>query len=103
MVEPFASGFAEAIQRFAERNQLLNAVSWYDETAAKVIRKVEKFDRAELAALLEWLKKAKGKEAQDAFTILGALQDQIAPQEGVAPLRVVLLLGIGARLHRGGV
>lgn len=39
----------------SERNQLLNAVSWYDENAAKVIRKVEKFDRAELAALLERL------------------------------------------------
>src|SRR3989344_2797086 len=39
----------------SERNQLLNAVSWYDEDAAKVIRKVEKFDRAELAALLERL------------------------------------------------
>ncbi|WP_312593107.1 type I restriction-modification system subunit M [Stutzerimonas nitrititolerans] len=36
----------------SERNQVLNAVSWYDENAAKVIRKVEKFDRAELAALL---------------------------------------------------
>ncbi|PPV40997.1 type I restriction-modification system subunit M [Ectopseudomonas oleovorans] len=36
----------------SERNQLLNAVSWYDENAAKVIRKLEKFDRAELAALL---------------------------------------------------
>jgi len=39
----------------SERNQLLNAVSWYDENAAKVIRKVEKFDRAQLAALLERL------------------------------------------------
>lgn len=39
----------------SERNQMLNAVSWYDESAAKVIRKVEKFDRAELAALLERL------------------------------------------------
>lgn len=39
----------------SERNQLLNAVSWYDENAAKVIRKVEKFDRAELVALLERL------------------------------------------------
>src|SRR5690606_8873129 len=39
----------------SERNQVLNAVSWYDENAAKVIRKVEKFDRAGLAALLERL------------------------------------------------
>lgn len=34
---------------------MLNAVSWYDENAVKVLRKVEKFDRAELAALLERL------------------------------------------------
>ena len=39
----------------SERNQLLNAVSWYDENAAKVIRKVEKFDREQLAALLQRL------------------------------------------------
>lgn len=39
----------------SERNQVLNAVSWYDENAVKVLRKVEKFDRAELAALLERL------------------------------------------------
>jgi len=39
----------------SERNQVLNAVSWYDENAAKVVRKVEKFDRAELAALLQRL------------------------------------------------
>src|SRR5690606_30945818 len=39
----------------SERNQLLNAVSWYDENAAKVIRKIEKLDRAELAALLDRL------------------------------------------------
>ncbi|WP_448091527.1 type I restriction-modification system subunit M [Pseudomonas lini] len=36
----------------SERNQLLNAVSWYDENATKVIRKVEKFEREQLAALL---------------------------------------------------
>ncbi len=28
---------------------MLNALSWYDENAAKVIRKVEKFDRGQLA------------------------------------------------------
>jgi len=39
----------------SERNQLLNAVSWYDENAAKVIRKVEKFDRGQLAALQQRL------------------------------------------------
>nr|WP_234463215.1 class I SAM-dependent DNA methyltransferase [Stutzerimonas stutzeri] len=39
----------------SERNQLLNALSWYDENAAKVIRKVEKFDRGQLAALLQRL------------------------------------------------
>ena len=39
----------------SESNQLLNAVSWYDENAAKVIRKVEKFDREQLAALLQRL------------------------------------------------
>jgi type I restriction enzyme M protein len=39
----------------SERNQLLNAVSWYDENAAKVIRKVEKFDCAQLVALLDRL------------------------------------------------
>lgn len=39
----------------ADVNQLLNAVSWYDENAAKVIRKVEKFDREQLAALLQRL------------------------------------------------
>jgi len=39
----------------SERNQLLNAVSWYDENAAKVIRKVEKFDREQMAALLQRL------------------------------------------------
>lgn len=39
----------------SERNQLLNAVSWYDENAAKVIRKVEKFDHEQLAALLQRL------------------------------------------------
>ncbi|TPG82132.1 type I restriction-modification system subunit M [Pseudomonas mandelii] len=39
----------------SERNQLLNAVSWYDEKAAKVIRKVEKFDRAHLAVLRQRL------------------------------------------------
>lgn len=36
----------------SERNQLLNAVSWYDEKAAKVIRKIEKFDEEQLASLL---------------------------------------------------
>ena len=36
----------------SERNQLLNAVSWYDESAAKVIRKVEKLNREQLEALL---------------------------------------------------
>nr|WP_262382730.1 class I SAM-dependent DNA methyltransferase [Pseudomonas mandelii] len=36
----------------SERNQLLNAVSWYDEKAAKVIRKIEKFDDKQLANLL---------------------------------------------------
>lgn len=36
----------------SERNQLLNAVSWYDEKAAKVIRKIEKFDEEQLANLL---------------------------------------------------
>lgn len=39
----------------SERNQLLGAVSWYDENAAKVIRKVEKFDREQLTALLQRL------------------------------------------------
>ena len=39
----------------SERNQLLNAVSWYDENAAKVIRKEEKFDRGQLAALQQRL------------------------------------------------
>jgi type I restriction enzyme M protein len=36
----------------SDRNQLLNSVSWYDEKAAKVIRKVEKLDYEQLAALL---------------------------------------------------
>ncbi|TBN46704.1 class I SAM-dependent DNA methyltransferase [Pseudomonas sp. BGI-2] len=39
----------------SERNQLLNAVSWYDEKAAKVIRKVERFDRTHLAVLQQRL------------------------------------------------
>ncbi|MBT2312006.1 type I restriction-modification system subunit M [Pseudomonas fluorescens] len=39
----------------SERNQLLNAISWYDENAVKIVRKVEKIDGANLAALLQRL------------------------------------------------
>ncbi|EMS78420.1 type I restriction-modification system subunit M [Desulfotignum phosphitoxidans] len=38
-----------------EKNAILNAVSWYDETAAKVIKKVVKFSGDKLSKLLEHL------------------------------------------------
>lgn len=37
----------------SDKNALLNAVSWYDETAAKVINKTVKLNAEQLAALLE--------------------------------------------------
>lgn len=39
----------------AQLNQILDAVSWYDETAEKVIDKVHKLDEFELSSLLEHL------------------------------------------------
>lgn len=39
----------------AEKNAILNAVSWYDENAAKVIKKVSKFDEQSLEKLLKTL------------------------------------------------
>ncbi len=39
----------------AEKNTILNAVSWYDETAEKVVKSVTKFAPAELKELLEHL------------------------------------------------
>ena len=38
-----------------EKNSILNAVSWYDETAEKVLKKVEKLNEQKLAQLLEKL------------------------------------------------
>ena len=39
----------------AEKNAILNAVSWYDENAAKVIKKVVKFPKDKLDTLLDHL------------------------------------------------
>lgn len=39
----------------SEKNNILNAVSWYDENAEKVVKKVVKLNDAELADLLEHL------------------------------------------------
>ncbi|MBF0282030.1 MAG: SAM-dependent DNA methyltransferase [Zetaproteobacteria bacterium] len=39
----------------SEKNAILNAVSWYDESAAKVVKKVQKLTGDKLAALLEHL------------------------------------------------
>jgi type I restriction enzyme M protein len=39
----------------SEKNNILNAVSWYDESAEKVVKKVVKLNDAELADLLEHL------------------------------------------------
>ncbi|MDN6320517.1 MAG: type I restriction-modification system subunit M [Marinobacter sp.] len=39
----------------SDKNQILNAVSWYDETAEKVIRKVEKLNGDKLKSLLAHL------------------------------------------------
>lgn len=39
----------------SEKNSILNAVSWYDETAVKVLKKVEKLNEQKLAQLLEKL------------------------------------------------
>ena len=43
----------------SERNAILNAVSWYDETATKVIKKIEKIKGEKLDVLLEKLGCAK--------------------------------------------
>ena len=39
----------------SEKNSILNAVSWYDESAVKVVKKVEKLNEQKLAQLLEHL------------------------------------------------
>lgn len=39
----------------SELNQLLNAVSWYDENAEKVVKKIEKISGDKLARLLQYL------------------------------------------------
>ncbi len=39
----------------SELNQLLNAVSWYDESAEKVVKKIEKISGDKLARLLQYL------------------------------------------------
>ena len=39
----------------SERNQILNAISWYDETAVKVVKKVSKLDKDKLKTLFNHL------------------------------------------------
>jgi type I restriction enzyme M protein len=39
----------------SEKNSILNAVSWYDETAVKVVKKLEKLNEQKLAQLFEHL------------------------------------------------
>lgn len=40
----------------SEKKQILDAVSWYDETADKVIKKIEKLNSQKLSALLDYLR-----------------------------------------------
>lgn len=83
----------------SEKNSILNTVSWYHESAVKVVKKVEKLNEQKLAQLLEHLGCAESDLADFGFYATGKKGEYIT-YESIADLRDSESVPLNQRIHQ---
>ena len=83
----------------SEKNSILNAVSWYDETAEKVLKKVEKLNEQKLAQLLEKLGCEEADLADFGYYATGKKGEYIT-YESNADIRDSESVPVNQRIHQ---